>query len=80
VHEVGAMMCASASTVGVVRVTPGLAARTTVLSADVPRELVTRTDADFGLEFEVGARLVEHAEARKELDNFKALVERETSG
>jgi uncharacterized protein YndB with AHSA1/START domain len=30
-----------------------LGARTTVLTADVPRELVTRTDTSFGLQFEV---------------------------
>ena len=89
-----------------------LAARTTVLTADVPRELVTRTDAYFGLRFVVTSslseraggtdvqlrvmtqwrrgfapvgRLVERAilgpaEAQKELDNFKALVERVASG
>ena len=34
-----------------------LAARTTVLTAEVPRELVTRTDAYFGLQFEVTSRL-----------------------
>ena len=34
-----------------------LAARTTVLTADVPRELVTWTDAYFGLKFEVTSRL-----------------------
>ena len=34
-----------------------LAAPTTVLTADVPRELVTRTDAYFGLQFEVTSRL-----------------------
>jgi hypothetical protein len=34
-----------------------LAARTTVLSAHVPRELVTTTDAYFGLRFEVTSRL-----------------------
>jgi hypothetical protein len=34
-----------------------LAARTTVLTAEVPRELVTRTDAYFGLQFEVISRL-----------------------
>lgn len=88
-----------------------LAARTTVLAADAPRELVTRTDAYFGLRFELAARLSERAggtdlqlratthwrrgfapvaklverailsptEARKELDDFKALVEGETS-
>jgi uncharacterized protein YndB with AHSA1/START domain len=89
-----------------------LAARTTVLIADPPRELVTRTDAYFGLQFELAsrfseraggtdlqlrattqwrrgfvavARLVERAilspaEAQKELDNFKALVERRSPG
>ena len=89
-----------------------LAARTTVSTADVPRELVTRTEAYFGLRFVVAsrlsgraggtdlqlrvttqwrrgfapvARIVERAilspaEAQKELDNLKALVERETSG
>lgn len=86
-----------------------LAARTTVVSAAAPRELMTETDAYFGLQVEVRsrlgegsggtelrlhvetrwrrrwflvARLVEKAvlgpaEARKELDNLKALVERE---
>ena len=34
-----------------------LAARTTVLAADVPRELVTRTEAHFGLSFELTTRL-----------------------
>ncbi len=34
-----------------------LAARTTVLTADVPRELVTSTAAYFGLQFEVTSRL-----------------------
>ena len=34
-----------------------LAARTTVLAAEVPRELVTRTDAYFGLQLEVTSRL-----------------------
>ena len=34
-----------------------LAARTRVLSADFPRELVTMTDAYFGLQFEVTSRL-----------------------
>ena len=34
-----------------------LAARTTVLAAEVPRELVTRTDTHFGLSFEVASRL-----------------------
>ena len=34
-----------------------LAARTTVLTAEVPRELVTWTDAYFGLQFEVTSRL-----------------------
>ncbi len=38
-----------------------LAARTTVLTADVPRELVTRTDASFGLEFEVTSLLSERS-------------------
>ena len=89
-----------------------LAARTTVLTADGSRELVTRTDAYFGLRFVVASRLSERAggtdmqlrvmtqwrrgftsvgkiverailspaEAQKELDNFKALVEREASG
>ena len=89
-----------------------LAARTTVLSAAAPRELVTETEAYFGLQVEVRsrlseksgstelrlhvetrwrrrwfliARIVEHAvlgpgEALKELDNFKALVEREDTG
>ena len=89
-----------------------LAARTTVLTADAPRELVTRTDAYLGLRFVVASRLSERAggtdlqlrvttqwrrgfapiariverailspaEAQKELDNFTALVERETSG
>jgi uncharacterized protein YndB with AHSA1/START domain len=33
------------------------AARTTVLAAEVPRELVTRTDAYLGLQFEVTSRL-----------------------
>ena len=88
-----------------------LAARTTVLTADVPRELVTSTDAYFGLRFEVTSRLGERSggtdlqlrvatrwrrgfgpvakivelailnprEARKELANLKALVEREAS-
>ena len=89
-----------------------LAARTTVLSADVSRELVTRTDAYFGLRFVVTSSLSERAggtdlrlrvmtqwrrgftpvgklverailspaEAQKELDNLKALVEREAPG
>ena len=89
-----------------------LAARTTVLTADAPRQLVTRTHAYFGLRFEVASRLIERAggtdlqlhattqwrrgfapiakiverailspaEARKELDKFKALVERDASG
>lgn len=88
-----------------------LAARTTVLSADAPHELVTRTEAYFGLHLEVTSRLsarsggtdlhlsaathwprgfgpvgriVEMAvlspgEARKELANLKALVERRAS-
>ena len=34
-----------------------LAARTTVLTAEVPYELVTRTDAYLGLQFEVTSRL-----------------------
>ena len=34
-----------------------LAARTTVLTADFPRELVARTDTHFGLQFEVTSRL-----------------------
>ena len=83
-----------------------------MLTADVPRELVTRTDAYLGLRFVVASRLSERAggtdlqlrvttqwrrgfapiariverailspaEAQKELDNFTALVERETSG
>ena len=38
-----------------------LAARTTVLSADPPRLLVTRTDAYFGLDFEVTSRLTERS-------------------
>jgi uncharacterized protein YndB with AHSA1/START domain len=86
-------------------------ARTTVLGADHPRELVTRTDAYLGLQLDVTSRLsgrsggtdlqlrvmtpwrrglgpvgriVELAilspgEARKELANLKALVERQTS-
>ena len=85
-----------------------LSARTTVVSADPPHDLVTRTDAYLGLRFEVASRLTERAggtdlqlrvttewrrgfaalariverailspvEARKELDNFKALIER----
>ena len=89
-----------------------LAARTTVLAADVSRELVTRTDAYFGLRFLVASSLSERAggtdvrlrvmtqwrrgftpvgklverailspaEAQKELDNLKALVEREAPG
>ena len=36
-----------------------LAARTTVVSADAPRVLVTRTDAYLGLSVEVTARLIE---------------------
>ena len=88
------------------------AARTTVLVADVSRELVTRTDAYFGLRFLVASSLSERAggtdlrlrvmtqwrrgftpvgklverailspaEAQKELDNLKALVEREAPG
>ena len=88
---------------------PGTA-RTTVLSADPPHRLVTRTVAYFGLKFDVDThlqpeaggvrlrlraethwprglglvgKLVERAilggsEARKELANLKALVERET--
>jgi len=38
-----------------------LAAHTTVLTADVPRELVTRTDAYFGLRFVVTSSLSERA-------------------
>ena len=89
-----------------------LAARTTVLAAEVSRELVTRTDAYFGLQVEVTSRLegrsggtelqlraethwrrrlgpfaklVELAvlsprEARRELAQLKALVEREDTG
>lgn len=38
-----------------------LSASTTVLTADVPRELVTTTDAYFGLEFEVTSRLSERS-------------------
>lgn len=38
-----------------------LAARTTVLSADIPRELVTRTEAYAGLQLEVISRLSERA-------------------
>lgn len=38
-----------------------LAARTTVLTADVPRELVTMTDAYLGLQFEVTSRLSERS-------------------
>ena len=38
-----------------------LTARTMVLTADVPRELVTRTDAYFGLQFEVTSRLSSRA-------------------
>lgn len=34
-----------------------LTARTTVLTTEVPRELVTRTDAYFGLQFKVTSRL-----------------------
>lgn len=88
-----------------------LAARTMVLSADAPRELVTWTDAYFGLQLEVTARLGERsggtdvhllvatrwrrgfaplakivesailspAQARKELDALKALVEAESA-
>ncbi|MFC5176536.1 SRPBCC family protein [Nocardioides taihuensis] len=37
------------------------AARTTVLAAEVPRELVTRTDAYFGLQFELTSRLEERS-------------------
>ena len=87
---------------------PGTA-RTTVLSADPPRRIVTTTVAYFGLKFDVDSRLqperngtllrlraethwprglglvgklVERAflsgsEARKELANLKALIERE---
>ena len=87
------------------------AARTTVLRADAPRELVTRTDAYLGLVLEVTSRLSERSggtdlqlgvvtqwrhrlgpvaklvelailnpgEARKELANLKALVERQAS-
>lgn len=87
------------------------AARTTVLRADVPHELVTRTDAYLGLQVEVTSRLRERSggtdlqldvvthwrhrlgpvaklvelailspgEARKELTNLKALVERQAS-
>lgn len=90
---------------------PGTA-RTTVLSADPPHRLVTRTAAYFGLKFDVDSRLqpegngtllrikaethwprglglvgrlVERAvlsgsEARKELANLKALIERGTAG
>jgi uncharacterized protein YndB with AHSA1/START domain len=85
------------------------AARTTVLSADRPRQVVTSTDAYFGLRIEVTSRLTGRSggtdlrlsvathwprrlrplakivetvilspgEARKELANLKALVERE---
>lgn len=88
---------------------PGTA-RTTVLSADPPHRIVTRTVAYFGLKFDVDThllpeadgtrlrlradthwprglglvgKLVERAilsgsEARKELANLKALIERET--
>ena len=38
-----------------------LAARTTVLTADVPHELLTTTDAYFGLKFEVTSRLSERS-------------------
>lgn len=38
-----------------------LSAKTTVLSADMPSELVARTDAYFGLQFDVTSRLHEHA-------------------
>ena len=38
-----------------------LSARTTVLAAEAPRELLTRTDAYFGLEFEVTSRLSERS-------------------
>jgi uncharacterized protein YndB with AHSA1/START domain len=89
-----------------------LAARTTVVSAVPPQELVTRTDAYLGLSIEVTSRLVARSggtdlqlravtqwrrrlgpvarlvemailspgEARKELANLKALVERQPSG
>ena len=89
-----------------------LAARTTVLTAEAPREMVTRTDAYLGLQVEVRSRLSEKsgrtelrlraethwerrhflvagtlervilgpAQARKELDKLKALVERESAG
>ena len=88
-----------------------LAARTTVLTVEVRRELVTSTDASFGLQLEVTSRLsgrsggtelalrvatrwrrglgpvaklvelvvLNPREARKELANLKALVEREAS-
>ncbi|WP_457254651.1 SRPBCC family protein [Pedococcus sp. P5_B7] len=38
-----------------------LAARTTVLSANPPHELVTRTDAYLGLSVEVSSRLIGHS-------------------